>query len=141
MQTSTNSGNEHPFICNQCLNNENDVSQNAWNLFPFANDFFCNNTGALPVEKTVDDLDEVLSKDKWNIFNKRGLHMIHLNINSVLSKIDELRVVEKKSKAAVIGITESKLEKTVVDGEVNIDGYEVIRSDRNRHGGGVACYV
>ena len=65
--------------------------------------FFCNNTGALPVEKTVDDLDEVLSKDKWNIFNKRGLHMIHLNINSVLSKIDELRVVAKKSKAAVIG--------------------------------------
>ena len=47
--------------------------------------------------------DEVLSKDKWNIFNKRGLHMIHLNINSVLSKIDELRVVAKKSKAASLG--------------------------------------
>ena len=28
-----------------------------------------------------------------------------------------------------------------MDGKVNIDGYEVIRSDRNRHGGGVACYV
>ena len=67
--------------------------------------------------------------------------MIHLNINSVLSKIDELRVVAKKSKAAVIGVTESKLDATVLDGEVNIDGYEVIRSDRNRHGGGVACYV
>ena len=140
-KSSTNLGNEHPFICNQCLNNENDISQNAWNLFPFANDFFCNNTSALPVEKTVDDLDEVLSKDKWNIFNKRGLHMIHLNINSALSKIDELRVVAKKSKAAVIGVTESKLDATVLDGEVNIDGYEVIRSDRNRHGGGVACYV
>ena len=24
---------------------------------------------------------------------------------------------------------------------MNIDGYEVIRSDRNRHGGGVACNV
>ena len=67
--------------------------------------FFCNNTDALPVEKTVDDLDEVLSEDKWNIFNKRGLQVIHLNINSVLSKIDELRVVVKKSKAAVIGVT------------------------------------
>ena len=67
--------------------------------------------------------------------------MIHLNINSVLSKTDELRVVAKKSKAAVIGVTESKLDATVLDGEVNIDGYEVKRSDRNRHGGGVACYV
>ena len=39
-KSSTNSGNEHSFICNQCLKNENDISQNAWNLFPFANDFF-----------------------------------------------------------------------------------------------------
>ena len=103
--------------------------------------FFCNNTSALPVEKTVNDSDEVPSKDKWNIFNKRGLQMIHLNINSVLSKIAEFRVVPKKSKAAVIGVTESKLDPTVLDGEVDIDGYEVIRSDRNRHGGGVAFYV
>ena len=83
--------------------------------------FFCNNTGALPVEKTVDDLDKVLSEDKWNVFNKRGLHMIHLNINSVLSKIEELRVVARKSKAAVIGVTEWKLDVTVLDGKVNID--------------------
>ena len=67
--------------------------------------------------------------------------MIHLNRNSILSKIDEFRVIAKKSKAAVIGITESKLGGTVLDGEINIDGYEVIRSDRNRHGGGLACYV
>ena len=67
--------------------------------------------------------------------------MIHLNINSVLSQIEELRVVARKSKVAVIGVTESKLDATLLDGEVNIDGYEVIRSDRNRHGGGVACYA
>ena len=35
--------------------------------------------------------------------------MIRLNINSVLSKIEELRVVARKSKAAVIGVTESNL--------------------------------
>ena len=65
-----------------------------------------------------------------------GLHLIHLNINSLLSKIDELREIAKKTRATVIGITESKL-----DGEINIDGYELVRSDRNRHGGGVACYI
>ena len=31
--------------------------------------------------------------------------MIHLNINSILSKIEELRVAARKSKAAVIGVT------------------------------------
>ena len=77
--------------------------QNAWKLFPFANEFFCNNTSALPVEKTVEDSDEVPPKDKWNIFNKRGLHMIHLNINSVLSKIDEFLVAERNQKLPSLG--------------------------------------
>ena len=34
----------------------------------------------------------------------------------------------------MIGITESKLDETVLDGKVNIDGYELVRSDRNTHG-------
>ena len=35
---------------------------------------------------------------------------------------------------AVIGISESKLDNSVLDGEVNIEGYDVVMSDRNRHG-------
>ena len=56
-------------------------------------------------------------------------------------KIDELRLIAKNSNAAIIGISESKLDKTVLDNEVKIDGYELKRSDRNRQGGGVACYI
>ena len=41
----------------------------------------------------------------------------------------------------MIGITESKLDDTVPDSEIHIDNYNIIRCDRNRHGGGVACYV
>ena len=37
-----------------------------------------------------------------------------------------------------IGLTETKLDATILDGEVNIEGYELIRSDRNRHGGWLA---
>ena len=37
--------------------------------------------------------------------------------------------------------TRAKLDGSVLDGEINIDGYELVRSDRNRHGGGVACYI
>ena len=47
----------------------------------------------------------------------------------------------QKTNAAVIGISETKHDESVVDGEVNIDGYEIKRCDRNRHGGGVACYI
>ena len=40
-----------------------------------------------------------------------------------------------------ISINETWLDSTVADHEVDIDGYELIRKDRNRNGGGVAIYV
>ena len=66
---------------------------------------------------------------------------LHINVNSLLSKIDELRDVVGHTKPAILGITESKLDSSVSDQEVNISGYSILRSDRNRYGGGVACYV
>ena len=33
------------------------------------------------------------------------------------------------------------LDSTVIDHEIDINGYDIIREDRNRHGGGVAMYV
>ena len=29
----------------------------------------------------------------------------------------------------------------MLNGEINIPGYNILRSDRNRHGGGVLCYI
>ena len=82
-----------------------------------------------------------LKNYSWDIFKKRGLHIIHLNINSLLPKIDEIRHIAKSSNLSVIGLSETKLDDSVFDAEINIEGYTLIRSDRNRHGGGVACYV
>ena len=126
--------------CRPCQNKPIDHLDNIWHQFTFADDFF-EDRDAPSDEQTNINFGTSSSIDNWKVFNKRGLHLIHLNINSLLSKIDELRAIAKKSRAAVIGITESKLDESVTDGEINIDGYEVIRSDRNRHGGGVACYI
>ena len=46
---------------------------------------------------------------------QKVLHFLHTNINSLLSKKDEIRCIANKTKAAVIGITESKLDHTVPD--------------------------
>jgi exonuclease III len=78
---------------------------------------------------------------KYQNFKKSGLHIIHLNINSILSKLEQLRIIAFKTNAAIIGLSESKLDKTVTDAEISINGYKLLRTDRNRHGGGVACYV
>ena len=79
--------------------------------------------------------------NEWNVFKNRGLHVIHLNINSLLSKIEELRFIAKSTNAAIIGICESKLDASVLEQEISIDNYKILHCDRNRHGGGAACYI
>ena len=128
-------------ICKPCQNKLHDNLDNVWVEFPFDDDFFRDKETASFDEKINDDAYKTDPVASWKAFSKRGLHLIHLNINSLLSKIDELREIAKKTRATVIGITESKLDGSVLDGEINIDGYELVRSDRNRHGKGVACYI
>ena len=55
-----------------------------------------------------------LNSNEWNVFKPKRLHLIHLNIKSHVSKIDELRHKANSSNAAVIGITESKLDESVL---------------------------
>ena len=78
---------------------------------------------------------------EWDKFKIKGLHLLHLNVSSLLPKIDELRYIAKLSNAAVIGITESKLDDCILDSEIQIDNYQILRCNRNRKGRGVACYV
>ena len=59
----------------------------------------------------------------------------------MLPKIDELRHIARLTNAAVIGISESKLDDSVSSSEIQIDEYDLLLCDRNRHGGGVACYI
>ena len=78
---------------------------------------------------------------EWDKFKIKGLHLLHLNVSSLLPKIDELRYIAKLSNAAVIGTTESKFDNCILDSETQIDNYQILRCDRNKKGGGVACYV
>ena len=77
------------------------ILDNIWHQFTFADDFF-EDRDAPSDEQTNIDFGTSSSIDNWKVFNKRGLHLIHLNINSLLSKIDELRAIAKKSRAVVI---------------------------------------
>ena len=71
----------------------------------------------------------------------KGLKIAHLNVRSLLPKSNELRLSLEKLCFDVFSVTESWLDDSVDDHEVQIDGYQIIRADRNRHGGGVAIYI
>ena len=40
-----------------------------------------------------------------------------------------------------IDISESKLDDSVLSSEIQIENYDLIRSDRNRHSGGAVCFI
>ena len=75
--------------------------------------------------------------DQRAVFNIRALHFGHINIYSLLPKIDEFLYIAKLSEAAVIVISESKLDESVLASEIQVENYDLICSDRNRHGDGV----
>ena len=54
-------------------------------------------------------MNENAITNEWNVFRSKGIHLIHLNVNSLLPKINEIHYIAEGTKAAVIGITESKL--------------------------------
>ena len=51
------------------------------------------------------------------------MHFIHLNKNSLLPKIDEIRYIVKLTNAAVIGLSETKLDNIILSSELKIEGY------------------
>ena len=44
-------------------------------------------------------------------------------------------------KLDVLALNETRLDSSISDDLVSIEGYDILRSDRNRNGGGVCIYV
>ena len=64
-----------------------------------------------------------------------------MNINSFLPKTDEIPYIAKLTNAAVIELSETKLDNAVLSRKLELEEYDLVRSDRSRRGGGVACFV
>ena len=58
-----------------------------------------------------------------------------------MSKIDKVRYIAKINNARIIGISQTKLDKTILPNELEVNSYDLIRLDRSRRGGGVACFI
>ena len=66
-----------------------------------------------------------MPEEKENIFefpNLKRMHFIHVNARSILPKMSELRIMAKESKAAVIAISETWLDSSVTNSEIQIEG-------------------
>jgi len=77
----------------------------------------------------------------YSCFRNKGLHFTHLNIRSLLPKLSELKTIILNTNVAVLSFSETWLDNTITDSEIEIQGYSIIRKDRDRGGGGVCMYI
>ena len=63
--------------------------------------------------------DGNLNFEKWVVFKKKGLHFVHININNLLPKINELGYLTKLSNASIVGIGETRLEDSISSSEIS----------------------
>ena len=71
----------------------------------------------------------------------RGFEIAFLNICSLTCHYDELCVFMEDRAIDILDLNETRLDNTIPDSQIDIEGYDILRRDRNRNGGGVAFYV
>lgn len=71
----------------------------------------------------------------------RGFKIAFLNICSLTCHYDELYVFMEDRTIDILGLNETRLDNTIPYSQIDIEGYDILRRDRNRNGGGVAFYV
>ena len=81
---------------------------------------------------------------KTEIYNRKqnkGVKIGHLNIRSLLKKIDEIKILIHQNSFDILAISETWLSDKIPNELVNIPGFNVYRNDRPSHGGGVLIYI
>ena len=61
---------------------------------------------------------------RWKVCKNKGMYFGHLNVNSLLSKVEELRTLAFNTNiSALLGITETRLDNIFSNEELKIDVY------------------
>ena len=72
----------------------------------------------------------------------RGLRVAHLNVRSLVDKMDDMGHLVQYKWFDIFTVSETWLNPTILDNELNLTGYIVVRHDRNiKRGGGMAIFV
>ena len=76
-----------------------------------------------------------------DFLNRTGIGFIHMNVRSLLPKMDMVNIWANSTNADIMVVLETWLSRSIPDSHVNLDGYNIFRADRRAKGGGVAIYT
>ena len=80
--------------------------------------------------------------DSFNLC-RSGIHFVHLNIQHLYPKLDEVRdLLTNRCPVDICAFTETFLNSSYTNDEIAVNGYSIYRKDRsNKGGGGIIIYV
>lgn len=85
-----------------------------------------------------DDSTADVGSDCESVFKQKGLHFIHINAKSLLPKMEEVGHLVLTSKAGMIAVSETWLDCSIQDAEIELTGYSI---DRSINKGGVCPFL
>ena len=69
----------------------------------------------------------------------RGFRVAHLNVRTLVNKMDDIGHLVQDKSFDIFTVSETWLNPTILDNELNLTGYTLVRHDRNvKRGGGTA---
>ena len=106
-------------MCSKCL-----LSVLPQNLSIGAvNDWF-NSTATEGLEQQLgEDVDPVQELSDIRQVHPSSVFLIHLNINSLQNKFEELRLINNKLKTSILVLTETKIDPSYPDTQFKLPGY------------------
>jgi hypothetical protein len=78
---------------------------------------------------------------KYKLNVVQGFAIGHINVRSILPKIDQVRYILDTCKFDILCVNESWLDDNILVHEYEVNDYKTIVNHRNRHGGGIVMYV
>ena len=73
--------------------------------------------------------------------NPSEAFIMHLNINSLQNKFEELKTLNQALQAHILVISETKINSSYPNSQFALSGYHMYRKDRVKGGGGIITYV
>ena len=93
------------------------------------------------MDKVEPDTTPYTSSNKY--VTSKNLTIAHWNVDGLLSgtKIEQLMTNIKDISADIVAISESKINENIPDNLIKLQGYNHVRKDRTRWGGGLIIYI
>lgn len=121
LMSGTETSGDVGFILNRCL-----ICNQEWT-------WICDTCTQEGFEnRTVDKILNNLSE---------GVRFAHVNLCSIFNKLSHIQILLRNGIFDVLAVSESKLDSSICDVDIQVKGYTVLRRDRNRKGGGVLMYI